>query len=836
MTLGHDLPVAEALPALKSALASGSAAVLEAPPGAGKTTLVPLALKDDAWLAGKTILMLEPRQIAARAAAARLADTLSEKPGGTVGYRVRHDVKVGRETRIEVLTEALLTRRLQSDPGLEGVGLVIFDEFHERSLDADVALALAIEAQAALNPDLRLLVMSATLDGDRVARLLGDAPVVRSEGRMYPVDTIYVPTEARDIGAATASVIRRAWSETEGAILAFLPGEGEIRSAERRLGELGLPESAMVLPLYGNLPPEAQQAAIGPVQAGRRKIVLATAIAETSLTIPDVRVVVDSGLARRQSFDSATGMGRLVTTRVSQASANQRRGRAGRVAPGHCYRMWSEESHRALIAYDPPEMLSADLGPLALDLAAWGNLDPSGYALLDQPPKAAYALATNLLRELDAVDAHGRITPHGRAINTLGVHPRLAHMILRGAELGDGPTAVAVAGLLSERDILRVDRDRPDIDLRHRLSVFAGDHAGAGAQLDRGALMRARENARAWSRQARIERGDVDADRAGPLLALAYPDRVAQRRGSRGAFRLRSGKGALLRETDPLAGEAWLAIGAVDQGAENARIFAAAPIARTDIETLFADQIETIDEVAWDVRSEAVAARRVVRLGALVLEERRLDAPPVEAVNAAMVQGIATMGLARLPWTDELRQLQARTAMLRRIDGPDSSLPDLSDAALLAELTEWLSPFLDGITRAAQLARLDLGAALEARLDWTNKRRLDEEMPTHVTVPTGSRIGLDYSGNEPVLAVRLQELFGLASSPAVAKGRLPVTLHLLSPARRPVQVTRDLAGFWSGSYKDVKKDLKGRYPKHFWPDDPMSSAPTARAKRPGEKD
>ena len=805
--------------------------MLEAPPGAGKTTLVPLALLEESWLRGRSILMLEPRRIAARAAAHRMAELLGEQPGGAVGYRVRHESRVGPATRIEVLTEALLTRRLQHDPELKGVGLVIFDEYHERSLDADLALALALECQGALSPDLRLLVMSATLDGDRVARLLGGAPAIRSQGRLFPIETIYAPaSETRDTGAAVAGVIRRALRETEGGILAFLPGEGEIRSAQRHLD--GLSPDHVVVPLYGSLAFEAQKAAITPPPPGVRRIVLATSIAETSLTIPDIRVVVDSGLARGPRFDPASGMTRLVTSRLAVASADQRRGRAGRIAPGVCYRLWSEESHRSLPAYAPPEIAVADLAPFALDLAAWGESNPSGYALLDPPPAAAYAQALELLRELNALDADGRITAHGRAMNALGLHPRLAHMILRGKASGDGPTAAALAGLLSERDVLRPERERPDADLRARLHAFdGGDPRG-----DRGALARARENARAWARQAAIPKGRIDDARAGALLALAYPDRIARRRGPRGAFRLANGRGALLPAEDALAGEDFLAVGAVDQGAENARIFLAAPLARAEIERLFPDRIQTRDEVVWDARAQTVAARRVVTLGALTLDERKDESADPEARRSAMLDGVRQLGLAALPWTDDLRQLQARAALLRRLDGDSSDLADISDAALLATLDTWLGPYLDGVTRAAQLARIDLGAALDSRLGWQGVRRVNHEAPARLTVPTGNSHALDYLSGEPVLAVRLQEMFGEARSPAIARGRVPVTLHLLSPARRPVQVTKDLAGFWAGSYADVKKDLKGRYPKHRWPDDPLAAQPTARAKRPGERE
>ena len=831
MTLGQDLPVAEAIPALKSALAGGHMAVLEAPPGAGKTTLVPLALKNEAWAAGKSILMLEPRRIAARAAAHRMAEMLGEQAGATVGYRVRHESKIGPTTRIEVLTEALLTRRLQHDPELKNVALVIFDEFHERSLDADLALALALECQGALRPDLRLLVMSATLDGDRVSKLLGGAPIIRSEGRIFPVETIYAPpTETRDTGAAVAAAIRRALRESEGGLLAFLPGEAEIRSAERALDDL--PPGHLVVPLYGNLSFEAQKVAIEPAPPGSRRIVLATSIAETSLTIPDIRVVIDSGLARGPRFDAASGMTRLVTTRLALASADQRRGRAGRIAPGRCYRLWSEESHRALAPFSPPEIAVADLAPLALDLAAWGDSNPATYALLDPPPTAAYAQALDLLRDLDALDDQNRITPHGRAMNALGLHPRLAHMMLRARDAGGGATAAALAGLLSERDVLRPDRSRPDADLRARLHAFeSGD-----ARADRGALARARDNAKQWARQAGIPRSDIDDALTGPLLALAYPDRIAQRRGPRGSFRLANGRGALLPVEDALAGADLLAIGAVDQGADNARIFLAAPLTRADIDAAFADHIETRDEVVWDARNQSVAARRITRLGALILEERKDAAASLDALRTAMLDGIRQSGIALLPWTDDLRQMQHRAALIRRLDGDDSDIADLSDAALLADLDDWLGPCLDGVTRAAHLQRLDLRAALTARLGWQAARRLDAEAPTHLTVPTGSSHQLDYASGEPVLAVRLQEMFGEARSPAIARGRVPVTLHLLSPARRPVQVTKDLAGFWARSYADVKKDLKGRYPKHRWPDDPLAAQPTTRAKRPGESD
>jgi ATP-dependent helicase HrpB len=834
MTLGQDLPVYEALPALKAALRDGRGAVLEAPPGAGKTTLVPLALLNEPWLHGQTILMLEPRRVAARAAAHRMAQLLGESVGETSGYRIRLEAKIGPRTRIEVVTEALLTRRLQNDPSLDGTGLVIFDEFHERSLDSDLGLALALECREALQPDLRLLVMSATLDGERVARLLGGAAVIRSEGRQFPVDVVHLPRpEQRALATAVADAVRRAIKETQGSILVFLPGEGEIRAVERALAD-GAPPQHAVVPLYGNMPFEAQIRAVASPSGGERRIVLATAIAETSLTIPDVRAVVDAGLSRFPRFDPATGMTRLVTAPVSLATAEQRRGRAGRVAPGRCYRLWSAESHRALPAFAPPEMAVADLAPLALDLAAWGDSDPAAYAFLDPPPAAAYAQAQELLRELEALDASNRITAHGRAVNALGMHPRLAHMILAGAAHGDGPTACAVAALLSERDVMRPDRDRPDADLRTRLGAMAGER---DAGIDRSALARARDNARAWGRQARIAQGPVEAERAGALLALAYPERVAQRRGPRGSYRLRSGRGALLAETDALAGQDLLAVGAIDQRQDNARIFLAAPLARDDLEVLFGDQVETSEEIGWDARSRSVNAQRIRRLGALVLDQRRLEGVAPDRLASAVLDGLRQTGLDALPWTPHLRQLQARVAFLRQQGDPyPALLPDLSDDALAASLSEWLVPYLDGVTRADQFGRIDLHGALTTLIGWEGMRLLDADAPTHIAVPTGSRIEIGYDSGEPVLAVRLQEMFGATTTPTIARGRVPLTLHLLSPARRPVQVTRDLGGFWRGSYADVRKDLRGRYPKHKWPDDPTVAAPTTRTKRTGERD
>jgi ATP-dependent helicase HrpB len=819
-----DLPISAALPALKAALAAHANVVLEAPPGAGKTTLVPLALLDETWLAGRKIIMLEPRRIAARAAATRMASLIGEQPGETVGYRVRQDSRVSARTRIIVLTEALLTRRLQDDPELKDVGLVIFDEFHERSLNADLGLALAREVQEALNPSLKLLVMSATLDGTRISALLDNAPIVRSEGRMFPVETHYVAAPANTrIEQHVARTIMDALHDTQGGILAFLPGEGEIRTVERLLADNDL-QGAALSPLYGNLPPETQDKAIRPRTDGSRKIVLATSIAETSLTIEDVRVVIDAGLQRLARYNPATGMTQLVTQRVSLASADQRRGRAGRVAPGICYRLWSEPETRSLAAYTPAEILTSDLAPFALELAAWGERDTTGLKLLDHPPKGTFAEAHELLRELDALDKEGRITPHGRACLTFGAHPRLAHMMIRGTELGLGATAATLAAVLSERDITR----SRDTDLRTRLEIMSGR---GDPQADRGAVARAREQARTWCRTLKVSGESIEPASAGRLAALAYPERVARRRGP-ASYRMANGRGAVLNEADPLSVEPFLAIASLDGAGANARVFQAAPLSLQDIEELFEQRIHVREKVEWNDRERIVVARQETVLDELVLSEKPLRNPSRDLMVAATLDGIRALGIACLPWTDELMALRQRLAFLRKID-PDAGWPDTSDEVLMSGIDEWLAAFLDGITRASDFSRIRLQDAMDTLLDWQARKRLDTMAPASITVPSGSSIRIDYSADEPVLAVRLQEMFGLADTPTIANGRAPLLLHLLSPARRPVQVTRDLRSFWKNAYPEVKKDLKGRYPKHHWPEDPWSATPTARAKPRG---
>lgn len=822
---GNSLPIEPLLPDLRQHLAKASAVVLEAPPGAGKTTLVPVALLDEPWLEGRTILMLEPRRLAARAAARRMASLLKEPLGERVGYRTRLDSKVGPAIRIEVVTEGILTRRLQSDPGLEGVGLVIFDEFHERNLQADLGLALCLEVQA-LREDLRLLVMSATLDGEAVAELLGGAPRLASAGRSHPVEVRHLGRAAGRLEQAVVSAIGQALREAEGDILVFLPGEAEIRRSARLLEEMAY-RNLVARPLYGALSPALQDAALRPAPPGCRKVVLASAVAETSLTIEGIEVVIDSGLSRRARFDPASGMTRLVTGPVSRATAEQRRGRVGRTAPGVCYRLWHEAEGRALPPFDRPEILDADLAPLALELAAWGAHDAKSLAWLDPPPPAALAQARDLLEQLAALDAQGRITRHGRRMVQLGTHPRLAHMLL-AAEGGDRRLACDLAALLSERDLLR---DAGDADLRVRLELLASAKEDS-RDVRQAVLQRCRRASRQWQRRLQVQTPRPSSERAGRLLALAYPERLAQRRQQRsGSFRMASGRGALLPSEDSLAAADWLAIAAVEGAQSDARIFLAAPIDRQDIEELFQERIATVEEIVWDGRLDRVKAIRQRRLGALVLDEEPLTDPPPEAVSQALLQEIGRRGLKSLPWNRSASQLRARVALLRRLEGPDL-WPDWSDQELRKRLPDWLGPHLLGITRIGELEDLDLAQILGSQLDWPSRQRLDHQAPAHVTVPSGRRHPIDYTqGEEPVLAVKLQEMFGASETPSIAAGRVPLLLHLLSPAGRPLQVTRDLATFWDRGYREVRAQMRGRYPKHPWPEDPTGATATAATKR-----
>ncbi len=777
--------------------------------------------------------MLEPRRLAARAAAYRIAELRGETVGASVGYRMRGDTRVGPQTRIEVVTEGVLTRRLQRDPTLDGVGLVIFDEFHERSLDADVGLALTLRTQSLVRPDLRLLVMSATLDGEAVAALLGGAPILSSDGRIFPVETRYVsPRPGTRTDTAVVSTIRSALRDDTGDVLVFLPGAGEIRRIEALLSETGVAPDAIVLPLYGALTHDSQDRALRRDPDGRRKVVLSTSIAETSLTIDGVRVVIDAGFSRVPRFSPRTGMTRLETVRVSRASADQRRGRAGRLAPGVCYRLWAEHEDLHLLANAPPEISNADLTPLALDLAAAGVLDPAELPWLDVPPAAAFGQASELLRELAAID-DGGITPHGREMAALPVHPRLAHMIIHARAMESEAVACDVAALLSERDVFRSATGPVDADLSLRIACLRGDREAAppGADVDRDALRRARGESERLARQLRARAvGATSTDVVGKLLALAYPDRVAQRRaGSRARFVLRNGRGAELTGPQSLSESPYIVAAELDDQRPESRVFLAAPITIDEVRETFGDHIVTEDEVAFDDATSSVAARRRERLGAIVLRDVALGRPDPDRVRDALLEAVKQRGVSSLPWPDAALRLRARMAFAHSTAG---DWPDVSDAALAERIDEWLKPTMGAARSWADLERVDLTSALASLLDWKQRRELDELAPTHVDVPSGSRLPIDYTDpRAPVLAVRLQEVFGLTESPRLARGRVPVTMHLLSPAGRPVQVTRDLAGFWRTSYFDVRKDMRGRYPKHDWPEDPLSATPTARAKR-----
>lgn len=828
-----SLPVEDIVADFLAALRAGHNAVVQAPPGAGKSTLLPLKLLDQDWLAGRRVLMLEPRRLAARMVAKRLAQNFGQELGRTIGFRVRDEARVSKETRLEVVTEGILTRLLQDDPELSDVGAILFDEFHERSLQADLGLALALDVQASLRPDLRLVAMSATLDGQAVSALLGDAPILTSDGRLFPVETRYLPLSGgATMEASMAQAVRQALRENEGDVLAFLPGAGEIRRVERLLNEGGL--SADVLPLYGELSAAEQDRAVSP-GGERRRVVLATSIAETSLTIEGVRVVIDAGLARRPSFDPRSGMSRLETVKASMASADQRRGRAGRLGPGVAYRLWPEAENRARPAADRPEIESADLASLALDLAQWGVNDPARLRWVNPPPASNFAQAVALLRELDALDTQGRITEHGKQLARLPVHPRLAHMIVRGREIGAGVTACRIAALLEERDVLRARPGQRAADIRLRLEALQALEAGRRfshfeLSLNEGSARRALRLASRLMRVASVKDSD-DAGMAGLLLAFAYPDRIARRRTSdEPRYRLVNGRGAVLEKADALAGEKFIAIADLDGAGAEGRIYMAGALDEADLRQHFAAHIETRESVEWDEQQQKVLAAKQERLGALVLSEKRLANPSIEAVQAALLQAVRQRGLASLAFDDNVEALRQRVAALRGAYGED--WPDLSDAALLARLEEWLLP--EKAMSLNALRQLDHATAVRNLLPWEQQRALDRLAPTHIEVPSGSRVRIDYSDPaKPVLAVKLQEMFGLAQTPAIADGRVPLSLHLLSPAGRPLQVTGDLAGFWRTSYAEVRKEMRGRYPRHPWPEDPLMAPPTARAKRRG---
>jgi len=898
-TFDTPLPIDAVLDELSRTLKSRNAAVLVAPPGAGKTTRVPLALLDEPWAAGKKIIVLEPRRIAARASAERMARTLAERAGETVGYRVRFGSKISRATRIEVVTEGIFSRQILDDPELTGIAAVLFDEFHERSLDADLGLALARDAQTGLREDLRLLVMSATLDGARVGKLLGDAPVVASEGRAFPVETCYLGRKAdAPLERQMADAIATALRADTGSVLAFLPGAAEIRRTQTFLAERIHDAATEIVPLFGALDAAVQDRAIAPAPKGQRKVVLATSIAETSLTIEGVRIVVDSGLARVPRYEPDIGLTRLETVRASRAAVDQRRGRAGRTEPGVCYRLWDEPQTASLAPFTQPEILSADLSSLVLDLAQWGVNDPASLAFLDPPPAPALKEARSLLRELDALDADGRITEEGKSLRALALPPRLSRMIVDAHRSGAGEAAADIAAILTERglggdsadldarlDQFRRDRSQRAGSARDMARRWAAQVAASELASDRGTATRLAHSGRANGLSApsplagegrgggsttAVPRGATPTPNPSPqgggepnshtpltggerresprgntrsavqgagelstgvMLAFAFPDRVARNRGN-GSFTLANGRGAAVERTSALARVPFIAVGELTGTAAAGKILLAAPISQDEIERHFADHIETADEIFFDRGALGLRARRRTTLHAITLSEAPLALKPSDEGARILADGLIALGLDRLPWSKAGKQWRDRVMFLRKAEG--ESWPDLSDDALIARRGDWLVPALHDKTSLKDFSASDLSDTVMALLPWDLRARLDREAPTHFEAPTGSMLAIDYEAEQgPTIAVRLQELFGLNTHPSVAKGRVPLVLELLSPAQRPVQVTRDLPGFWRGSYAAVRTDLRGRYPRHPWPDDPARALPTRRAKPRG---
>ena len=823
MQFAAPLPIDAVLDELRATLAARNSAVLVAPPGAGKTTRVPLALMDESWLQGRKILVLEPRRIAARAAAERMAHSLSEAVGERIGLRARMVSKSGPKTRIEVVTEGVFTRMILDDPELSGIGAVLFDEFHERSLDADLGLAFALDCQGSVRDDLRILPMSATLDGARVAQLLGDAPVIASEGRAFPVETRYLGRDASArIEDQVAQAVMQALRGESGSILAFLPGQGEIRRVEERLKERISDPDILLAPLYGAMDMKAQDLALEPAPEGKRKVVLATSIAETSITIDGVRVVIDSGLARVPRFEPDVGVTRLETVRVSRAAADQRRGRAGRTAPGVCYRLWDEPQTRSLPAFAEPEIRSTDLAPLLLDCAEWGTADPRSLRWLDAPSGAAIDAARSELTQLEALDADGRITAIGRRLRSLPLPPRLARMVIAAAQSGQAEEAAEIAAVIVERGL-----GGNDVDLAHRLEAFRRDRSRRAHDM--------RKLAAGWARMARAgqpahePRQDMSIAR---LLALAFPERIGKARGAPGQFLLANGRGASLDATQSLARSPFLVAAELSGSAAATRILLAASADEADILAAAGPRIRETDEVEFDRAAAALRSRRVRRLDGIVLASEPRAVAANDETSRLLADGIARLGLSRLPWSKAHMQLRDRVGFLRAAG--EAEWPDLTDDALAKTVAEWLAPYLAGKTKLSEIGADDLGKALDALLPWNLKRRLEEEAPTHFAAPTGNRHAIDYeAAGAPALHIRVQELFGLTQHPAIANGKVPLTLHLLSPAQRPIQITRDLPGFWKGSWAAVKAEMKGRYPRHPWPDDPASAAPTARAKPRG---
>jgi ATP-dependent helicase HrpB len=814
----QSLPIDIVLPELRAAFLRRKNVVLSADPGTGKTTRVPLALLDEPWLEGKKIIMLEPRRLAATRSATYMAQQLGEKVRETIGYRIRGETRIGKSTRIEVLTEGILTRILQNDPALLDIGLIIFDEFHERSIHADIGLALTLDVQENLRNDLRILVMSATLDGLAIASLLGDAEIVKSEGRSFPVITHYHPRRHNDnIESLVASTVLRALRENKGDLLVFLPGQREIRRTDSILSEMNLPENIIVHKLFGDAPVSLQQKALAPADNNKRKIILATSIAETSLTIDGVSVVIDSGLARTPRFDPRRGMSGLITIPVSQSSADQRRGRAGRQMPGVCYRLWSENQNAQLQKFAQPEIAVADLAPLALEFAQWGTPDGTGLKFLDTPPEQNLKQAVDLLKKLGALDSGGKITKHGQVMNELGIHPRLAHMLIRGKELGFGNLACDVAALLEERGLLRGDNDA-DIDLYSRWSALHGKQTK-----DSFARQRAVNQSAKLKEILKIKAGKNNPDHIGILLALAYPERIAKRREKESLrYQLAGGMGAVLPKNSNLSKEEYLAVADVDGAGGEVKIFLAEPISENDVNKIFFEQITNEDEVRWDEQQQIVIARRTNKLGAIILSEVQLN-NDTDAVRSAMINGIRVMGLGALPWTPHTISLRTRSEWLRTQNFENLDLPKLDDEHLMKTIDVWLTPYLGGITRKANLTRLDMNSIVDAFFSYHQRKNVEKLAPTHLVLKKEKRVQLEYRiDSPPILAVRLQDMLGEQITPTICGGKVKVLIHLLSPARRPIAITQDLISFWKNAYPEVRKQMRGRYPKHNWPEDPCN--------------
>ncbi len=840
------LPIYEVLPEIKVALSDSTRVVLQAPPGAGKTTMVPLALLDESWLDGRLIIMLEPRRLAARNAAARMASLLGEKAGETVGYQIKMERCLSKKTKILVVTEGILTRRLQSDPALEDVALVIFDEFHERSLHADLSLALALQSQELLRPELRLLVMSATLATTSISDLLDDAPIITSEGKSFPVHTTYLDPrtpqlDRKSLNVRLSSVVMEALDQEQGSILVFLPGAREIRALQRSLEGLlskVTMTTVVVAPLYGALSKAEQDSAILPAKEGKRKVVLATNIAETSLTIEGITMVIDSGLERVSLFDAGSGMDRLVTMPITEDSATQRCGRAGRLGPGRCIRLWHKG--RALIRHTRAELLSADLSSMMLELAQWGIKEPAELRWLDLPPKKAVGHALELLKELLMLSAEGVITKHGEAALALGLHPRLAHMLLKAQALGHAHEGALLAALLSEGDIFRSSRSS---DIVERLRIL-DERSFGHTSVDRGKAQRVLEQAHRFGQRLGRAKRDVakaslDTEIIGVLLGFAYPDRIARCRGAKQRrYLLSGGKGAILDLESEQFGREFLAVAELDGAKQEARIYLAADITLAQIEHYFFEQIREEVSVSWNTEHARVESRVKTSFLQLLLEERQSSKASPEAITCTLMEGIRMQGLDALPWAKEDIRLRQRVTFLDLVRKKEpgllseTDLPDLSDAWLLENMEVWLLPYLDGISDIKGCRRLGMGKILAGMIDWEQKQKIDVLAPVSITVPSGSKIAIDYSDLEkPVLAVRLQELFGQKETPSILKGRWSLLIHLLSPAHRPMQVTSDLESFWSGAYHDVKKELRGKYKKHYWPDDPLTAQATSRTKK-----